>query len=238
MTKYFFLALLCVSFDFLTAQNSFEGQATITYKAGKEDIAEAQLTMKGAQVYLKQTKNGNSKYDGFLLNLATKDFYTISTADKKVIIKYNFDKLTNFYEAHKLKEGYREKYGVSYKTTDKVKEENGIKLTKSVGENEQMKITEWTGAVTLPLNELIPLLRLMGNWNEADGGTEPVLAAEVSHKATKNETSVAVKVKREKIADSTFKLPEGYLQKDFAKLMEEDKGNGKLIALVQTFFGF
>lgn len=220
------------------AQSGFEGQLTVTYKVDKEQPVVAQLKIKGNQVHIQQTQNGNKKYDFFIVDLSTKDFYTVSTADKKVIIKYRFDQLIDFYVANKLKEGYQKSYDFNFKATDKSKEEYGYKLVKAVGETDSLKASVWSTEAKIPINQLIPLLRLMGNWNEAQGTDGAILEAEVNSKAGKTESSVKVEVKKETISKSAFNLPEGYLTKDFAKLMEEEKGNGKLAVLVQTFADF
>lgn len=238
MRKIFLTLAASFAVVLIFAQTGFEGQLTVTYKTEKEQPVVAELKIKGNEVYIQQTHNGNKKYDFFILHLDTKDFYTVSTADKKVIIKYNMAQLIDFYVANKLKEGYQKSYDLNFKATDKSKEEYGYKLTKEVGETDLLKATAWTTDAKIPVNQLIPLLRLMNNWNEAQGTDGAILEAEVNNKASKKESSVKVEVKKETISKETFALPKGYLTKDFAKLMEEEKGNGKLAVLVQTFADF
>jgi hypothetical protein len=222
----------------LFAQNNFEGTLTVTYTSGKEQPVIADVKIKGHQVYIKQKQNGNAKYDFFVLDLQTKIFYTVSAPDKKVIISYDYDKLAKYYEAHNLKEGYKTDYKLAFKQTDKTKEENGMVLTKSVAEDDLLKATVWTTTLKVPFNELIPVLRLLNNWNEAQAGEQAILEAEVTNKASKRESTVNVVVRKETISKDVFKLPKDYLSKDFSLLMEQEKDNGKLPAIVQSFASF
>lgn len=233
-----FLITAILFCNILIAQSNFEGTLTVTYTNGKEQPVVADVKIKGHQVYIKQKQNGNTKYDFFVLDLQTKIFYTVSTPDKKVIISYDYDKLAKYYEAHNLKEGYKTDYKLAFKPTDKTKEENGMVLTKSVAEDEILKATVWTTSLKVPFSELVPVLRLLNNWNEAQAGEQAVLEAEVTNKISKKETTVKVVVKKETISKDVFKLPKDYLTKDFSILMEQEKDNGKLPAIVQSFASF
>jgi hypothetical protein len=234
----FFLLITLLFSDFLMAQNHFEGTLTVTYTNGKEQPVVADVKIKGQQIYIKQKQNGNAKYDFFVLDLQTKLFYTVSTPDKKVIISYDYEKLPKYYEAHQLKEGYKTDYKLAFKPTEKTKEENGMTLAKWVAEDEILKSTIWTAPLKAPFNELIPVLRLLNNWNEAQAGEQAILEAEVNNKISKKETTVKVVVKKETISKDVFKLPKNYLTKDFSILMEQEKDNGKLPAIVQSFASF
>lgn len=233
--------LLCFSFFCVAkiiAQPAFEGVLTVTYTVGKEAPVVAEMRVKDTQVYIKQKQNGNPKYDFFILDTYTKDFYTISTPDKKVMIKYKYDKLTEYYEEKNLKEGYRKNYKLAFKQTDKTREENGLKQTRANAEDETLKVTAWIADIKFPMNEIIPVLRLMNNWNEAQGTAQFIVEAEVTNKISKKESSVKVTVQKETISKDYFKLPKGYIEKDFGQLMEDERNNGKLPAIVQSFAGF
>ncbi|MCW5907888.1 MAG: hypothetical protein KIS94_08520 [Chitinophagales bacterium] len=238
MNKFFSLCFVVFSVAVIMAQPSFEGVLTVTYTIGKDAPAVAELRVKDTQVYIKQKQNGNPKYDFFILDTETKDFYTVSTPDKKVMIKYKYDKLTEYYEEKNLKENYRKDYKLAFKQTDKTREENGMKQTRATAEDESLKVTAWTTDIKFPMNEIIPVLRLMNNWNEAQGTTQVILEAEVINKVSKKESTVKVAVRKENVSKDYFKLPKGYTEKDFGRLMEDERNNGKLPAIVQSFAGF
>lgn len=237
MTRFLTLICFSLSLQFLSAQKSFEGALTITYQTDKEPAVVTEVKIKGQQVYIKQIQNGNKKYDFFVLDTLTKDFYTVSAADKKVVIRYNYQTLTQFYELNKLKAGYHTNYNFSFKQTDKIKEENGVKLTRATGETEHLKADVWITETDILLAELIPVLRLIGSWNQAEG-INTILEAEVSGKNTKAQSTVKVVVKKEDVSKDAFKLPKGYLEKDFGRIMEEEKANSKLATIVQSFASF
>lgn len=236
-------ALLLLVFPLLSvvvgAQSSFEGVITVFYTNDKNTTTICEIKAKGDDIYIKQLENGNTKYDRFVINLQTRDLYTISTHEKKVIIKYHLDSLLAYYDANKLKEGFELKTGLDFKATDKTKKENGVNMVKYTGENDLRKATVWLGESTAPVNALIPFLRLLGNWNDADGNFKgQVIEAEVTNKVSKKDTKVMVNIKHEEVAKEMFILPKTYLQKDFGKLMNTDRTNPSLKIIIQTFAEF
>ena len=223
----------------LFAQNSFEGTLNIIYTNDKSETVLCEIKVKGNDVYLKQVQNGNQKYDRFVINLQSRELYTISAHDRKVIIKYNLDSLLNFYDKNKLKEGFSLYPEFSFKQVDKTKTEGGIVLAKYTGETDLRKTTVWAGESAAPVNSLIPFLRLLGNWNEADGLIKnQILETEVINKAGKKDSKVKVSVTSEPIATEMFILPKTYLVKDFSKLMNEERNNKNLKTIIQTFAEF
>lgn len=235
LTLSIFALLLTIS---MFAQNTFEGTFTVTYKNEKDETVVAEIQAKGDNIRVKQTKNGNKKYDYFLVNLKTRDFYTIAAGENKIAIKYNLDKILEFYETNKLKPGYIRNTNIGLKGTDKTKEEGGIKLTQVVVDNAKLSATAWTSETAAPINQLIPLLRVLGNWNEAQGTTQNIVSADVTSKeGDKKTTTVKVSVKKETVSIS-FDVPKDYQVKDFAALMEDQKSNKDINIIIQSFAQF
>ncbi|MFN8285169.1 MAG: hypothetical protein U0V74_00350 [Chitinophagales bacterium] len=218
------------------AQSTFEGSLSISFKNEKNATTQTDVKVKGAEVYIKQSVNGNAKYDHFVINLKTRELYTVSAASKKVIIKYQLDSLLAFYERENLKEGFVRNFPAELKLTDKAIEKDGVRQTKFVAETNLLKITGWVSDAQTPINDLIPFLRLINSWNEAQGGN--IIEAETTYKVGKRESSVKVTVKKEAVTKETFELPKGYETRDFAKMMEEQRGNKELKTIVQTFGEF
>lgn len=220
------------------AQNSFEGSFTVTYKNEKDETVVAEIKAKGDNIRIKQTQNGNKKYDYFLVNLKTKDFYTVAASENKIAIKYNLDGILAFYEKNNLKAGYVRNSNIGLKATDKTKEEGGVKLTQASADNAKLSATAWTSETAAPINQLIPLLRVLGNWNEAQGTTQNIVSADVTSKeGEKKTTSVKVSIKKETIAAS-FEVPKEYQVKDFATLMDDQKGNKDINLIIESFAQF
>ncbi len=233
------LLLLVFISGYLAAQAPFEGSIDVFYINEKNTTILCEIKVKGDEVYLKQNENGNTKYDRFVINLKSRELYTISTSARKVIIKYNLDSLVGYYAKNNLKEGFTLNPGFAFKAGEKPKSENGMVMTKYTGETDLRKATLWTGDVNAPVNELIPFLRLLGNWNEASGTVKgQILEAEVSSKVSKKESKVKVGIKNEPIAKEMFLLPKTYLLKDFAKLMRDERDSNLLKTIVQTFAEF
>lgn len=221
----------------LFAQSAFEGTFTVTYKNAKEETVIAEVKAKGDNIRIKQTQNGNKKYDYFLINLKTRELHTIAAGENKIAIKYNLDKILEFYEANKLKDGYKRNSGLILKAGDKTKEDAGVKLTQATADNDKLNATAWLSESNIPLNELIPFLRVIGNWNEAQTATQQITSAEVTNKADKKTTTVKVSVKKETVTTS-FEVPKGYAVKDFAALMEDQKDNKDIMLIVESFTQF
>lgn len=239
MTKCFsFLLLILFSFSLL-AQTSFEGTLNVFYTNEKSITVLCEIKIKGNDAYVKQNENGNPKYDRFVINLQSRELFTISARDKKVIIKYHLDSLLSYYDRNTLKEGFALNPGFGFKISDKTKADGGISMAKYTGETDLRKATVWVGESTAPVNALIPFLRLLGNWNEADGSFKgQILETEVNNKVNKKESKVKVSITKEPVAKEMFVLPKTYLLKDFSKLMNEERNSKNLKTIIQTFAEF
>jgi hypothetical protein len=221
--------LLVIVFAFSAVQ-AFTGAVKVDYENGKAK-AHVDIFFKGDSVYIKQTLGGLEKYDHFLLNLKTGELITVSNADKKTAIKYDLNKLIDYYDANNLKKGYTKNYGITYKFNEKTGtytgEKSGVKVSVNVQET------------NTPLNEIIPLLRLLGNWNEADGTTfkNTIIKSESEGKEG-NKQSVNVVVTNENYTGKPFSVPANYTLKDFIAIMEEKKNTEELKTIIQAFAGF
>jgi hypothetical protein len=239
MMKGLLLLVLPLLWFVAPAQSTFEGTITVIYTSEKSTTVMCDIKAKGDDIYIKQNENGNPKYDRFVINLASRELYTISGRDKRVIIKYHLDSLLAYYSANKLKEGFELKPDVDFKVTDKTKKEGGVDLTRYVAESDTRKATAWAGPSNAPVNALIPFLRLLGNWNDAQGNVKgQILEADVSNKVSKKDSRVVVNVTSEPVGKEMFILPKTYVQKDFSKLMTEMRGSKDLKMIIQTFAEF
>ena len=221
--------LLVIVFAFYAA-HAFTGAVKVDYENGNAKT-HADIFFKGDSVYIKQTVGGLEKYDHFLLNLKTREFITVSKTDKKTAIKYDLDKLIDYYDANNIKKGYAKNYGITYKFNEKTDsytgEKNGVKVSVNVQET------------NTPLNQIIPLLRLLGNWNEADGSTfkNTIIKSESEGKEG-NKQLVNVVVTNENYTGKSFSVPANYTLKDFTAIMEEKKNTEELKTIIQAFAGF
>ena len=239
MKKLVLVLVAALFFGSLFAQNLFEGSIDVLYTNEKATTILCEIKVKGDDVYLKQNENGNSKYDRFVINLKSRELFTISKSDKKVILKYNFDSLVNYYSRNNLKEGFVVNPGFNFKISDKAKTENGVAMAKYTGETDLKKATVWVGESKAPINTLVPFLRLLGNWNEGDGSFKnQIFETEVTNKVSKKDSKVKVSVTTEPVAKEMFILPKTYLQKDFSKMMNEERDNKLLKTIIQTFAEF
>ena len=110
--------------------------------------------------------------------------------------------------------------------------------TKYAGETDFQKASFWHSSYSFNFCELIPVLRLIGCWNNIQAVDGIITSGEEFNKASKNESTVAVTVRKETVSKDVFKLPGNYLQKDFIKILESEKNNKDLNLIVQTFAGF
>ena len=240
MRNYLSLTVFLLFTILVSASNkgSFEGTYTVSFKSDRGELTEMNVIVKDSLVLLKNIKGGNTKYSSYLLNLNSDRLVTISKPEKKVAIIYPFQKLLNFYERNNLKDGYKTTSDIVFKATEKTKEENGVKMTKYTGENLIEKSTFWLAETGFNFNQLIPFLRLIGCWNDAQIKNGTIMNAEVTGKVTKNTSTATVTFKKGIPAKSLFEIPKNYLQKDFVKLMEDEKNNKDLKMVIQTFAGF
>ena len=238
MKKHLFGTALCILLSSFLMARGYQGTFLVDFKGEKKETLKLEIKVADSLVYLKHQQGGNPKYDHYILNLASGDFYTVSKPDKKVVIKYKLDRLLELYDKEGLKEGYTRNSLLTFKPTEKTKEENGLKMTKYMGENDIYKSSFWLSDAGFNFNQLIPLLRLLSCWNQAQAAEGIILSAEATNKVSKRESSVAVTVRKQAVAKETFDIPKGYLQKDFAKLMEAERNQKDLKTLVQTFGGF
>ena len=231
------ILLLCTRFIAFSG-NTFEGIYQVEYKNEKGEISKLSVSVKDSLVLLKSIAGGNAKYVSYILNLNSNQLIAVSKPAKKVAIIYPLNKLLTLYEKNELKEGYKINSEIPFKSTDKTKEEYGIKMTKYTGESNIYKSSLWLAETGFDFNQLIPLLRLIGCWNEAQVETGTIMEAEVNGKVSKKTSTLVVTFKKESLTEGTFEVPKNYLQKDFVKLMEEEKDNKDLKMIIQTFAGF
>lgn len=240
MKNLFSVAVLLFVFvsAFAVSENTFEGTCLLEFKNEKGEISKLSVSVKDSLVLVKNVAGGNTKYASYVLNMNSNELITISKPDKKVAIKYPLNKLLALYEKNHLKEGYKVSSEISFKSTDKIKDEHGIKMTKYAGENDIYKSSFWLANTEFNFNELIPFLRLIGCWNEAQMDKGTIMEAEVIGKISKKISTVSVTLKKESISKGIFEVPKNFVQKNFVKLMEEEKGNKDLKMIIQTFAGF
>ena len=238
--KYLFavvILLFCIGVSAFS-ENTFEGIYQVEYKNEMGEISKISVSVKDSLVLLKNIASGNAKYASYILNINAEQMIAVSNPDKKVAIKYPLSKLLSLYEKNELKEGYRINSEIPFKPTDKIKEEYGIKMTKYTGESSIYKSSLWLAETGFDFNQLIPLLRLIGCWNEAQVEKGTIMEAEVSGKVSKKTSTIVVTFKKEPVSKGIFEVPKNYLQKDFIKIMEDEKDNKDLNMILQTFAGF
>lgn len=239
--KYYFALLMVLSLlttTLASGENTFEGTYTIEFKSEKGKTTNLLVSVKDSMVAIKNIQGGHSKYSSYILNLNSNRLVTVSKAEKKVAIAYPLKKLLSMYEKENLKDGYKIYSDVNFKPTDKIKEEYGIKMTKYTGESPTHKSSFWLADTGFDFNQLIPLLRLIDCWNEAQLNKGTIMEAEVTGKVSKKTSTLVVVFRKEFLSNSLFEVPKNYLQKDFVKLMEEEKDNKDLKIIVQTFAEF
>lgn len=236
--RYFLTAAFFLLWQGLCFAQISEGVYTIHLSSEREKTITTEVKIKGHLAIIKQTKNGNPKYTSLIIDLKSRELFTVSTPDKKVVVKYHLDSLTAFYERNEIKEGYRANPAADYKSSEKTKEENGIKMQRYIGETTTRKLEIWQGDGHTSFVQLLPLLRLIGSWNEAQNGPNMIWEAVVNNKTSKKETRVVVRYTQQNIQTEAFELPKDYLQKDFSALMKENCRNPQLVTAIQAFTGF
>src|SRR4051812_12704848 len=107
----------------LFGQARFEGIFTVHFTSEKKEALTLEVKAKDSLIYLKPVVAKAGKYDHYILNLSSRDFYTVSKPDKKVVIKYNLDTLLALYEKEDLKEGFTIHSPLVFKPADKTKDE-------------------------------------------------------------------------------------------------------------------
>lgn len=223
---------------FISVANAFEGTYAVSFKNEAGETSKLQVSVKDSLVLLKNISGGNKKYSSYIVNLNSDKLITLSKPDKKVAIVYPLRELLSLYEKNNLKDDYKTSSDIPFKATEKTKEENGIKQTRFTGEDAVHKSFLWTGETGFNFNQLIPLLRLIGFWNEAQLNEGTIFQAEVTSKVTKRTSTVSVVFKKESVSKNIFEVPKNYLQKDFEKLIANEKDNASLKTVIQTFAEF
>jgi hypothetical protein len=235
--KHFLFAFLI--FSSINCVFGFEGTLNISLLSDKKELSSCEVKVKDTLVYIKQKTGANYKYDYFILNLKSGELNGVSTAEKKIILKFNLTELLSYYESRNLINGYKQNYGGDYKVTDKYKTVSEIATKKYTAETDVVKATIWAGECSFPINQLIPLLRLFGNWNEADGSFKNcILETEAFYKISKKTTTVKVSVAQGTVKKETFILPKDFVQKDFQKIMNGKSKSDEMDKIVKSFCGF
>lgn len=211
---------------------AFEGTITVNFKKDKEEHI-LELRIKDNNVWMVSRFGGNKKYGGYLMDLNTREFYTLSAQGKKVIIQYHADTLIRFYEQQGFKQGLSAGSGPRLTETNKVRVMNQQTATRYVCE----KGEAWVAEMQTPLPVLIPLLRLLNAWGKIEHAGKMIVESTYAPEQAAQE-SIRVSVVKEKIDDSWFILPKDFRAVNFTRLMEEKRNDSSIISLIRDFGEF
>jgi len=86
--------------------------------------------------------------------------------------------------------------------------------------------------------ELIPVLRMVGFWGDAEDSSNVILESKTVNLKTKKSTSVAVLPIKKKVDNSLFVIPQDYQQVDLDKFLVNEYKSPRYGDLVKAFTGF
>jgi hypothetical protein len=237
MKKVMLVFLLAV-LGFSAFSQSFEGMLKIDFKDETGALNAVEVKVKGKNFFIKRITGGNEKYDSYFFNSEKRELSCVSTATPKTAVVFNSDKVFKIYEQNNLKPGFAVNVSQSAKNTGQTKTVEKEKLTQKIITATTFTADVWCDASTVNFQDLIPVLRIAGFWNEVqDGNTN---FAEVNCKNTKTAKVSPLKIVKTKssLSDDVFEIPKGIQKVDLNKFINEQEKSPKLPALVKAFAGF
>jgi len=230
----FWLTLVSIS----SFSQAFEGSLKVGFKDESGVLNSAEIMVKAKKFYIKRITGGNEKYDAYIFDSEKRELSCISIATPKTAVIFNSDKVFKIYEQNKLKPDFKIIISQTSKPTGHTKIIEKEKLIQIAISSTSFTADAWYDAATVNFQDLIPVLRIAGFWNEVQVGNTNF--AEVTLKNKKTNKSSSLKVVRIKAAvnDVSFEIPKGIQKVDLNKFINEQEKSLKLPSIVKAFAGF
>ena len=230
----FFLFFLLIG----TRAQSFEGVLKIDYveETGKKNAAD--VYVKNDKFFIKRVYGGCERYDSYIYDTGLHTLCCLSMQNPKVSLRLNIDQILQIYEDKHLKPGYKIHKEQTYTATPASKQIINIKVQQEKASDSSHVYEIWVSDIQLNYSNLIPVLRVLGFWDDTEAGDSMILETHITNIQTKKTSYITVSPFRTKVEDKMFEIPAQYQQVDMDKFLANENKSPRFADLVKAFAGF
>ena len=230
----FFLIVICP----YTYGQSFEGLLQIDYRSESGNRNAVDVYVKGDKFFIKKVFGGCDRYESYIYDTKTHMLSCLSPQSPKTALSLDIDKILDIFETKKLKPGFNIHIPNAYGTSGMAKKIENLNAIQKKANDSSASYEIWISDLKINYNALIPLLRLIGFWGNAEDGNNVILEAKTINKKTSKTTTTNVNPQKTKVEDNLFKIPKDYQEVDLDKFLVNEYKSPRFGDLVKAFTGF
>ena len=237
MRKLLSFSLTLFFYTYISAQ-SFEGVLQIDYRSEAGGRNAVDVYVKGDKFYIRKVYGGCDRYDAYIYDTKTRMLSCLSPVSPKTALKLDLDKVLDIYETKQLKPNFKIHIHHSYTSSTASKNIGNINTIQKKASDQDASYEIWVADLKINYSALIPLLRVIGFWGDAEDGDNVILECKTTNKKTSKTSTISITLAKSKVEDSIFNIPQAYQQVDLDKFLVNEYKSPRFGDLVKAFTGF
>ena len=237
MRKSLFIFLLIIVYTSGQAQ-SFEGILEIDYRNESGARNAIDVYVKGNKFYMRKVFGGCDRYNAYILDTRTRILSCLSPQSPRTALSLDIDKILGIYEKKQLKPGYQIHTDHTYTVTSSSKKIAEISAIQKKAADQNATYEIWTADLKVNFSDLIPVLRVLGFWGDAEDDDNVILESKTVNKKTLKNSTINVTPVKSKVDDSVFVIDDAYQFVNLDKFLVNEYKSPRFGELVKAFTGF
>jgi uncharacterized ParB-like nuclease family protein len=237
MRKFLSIFLLIIVYTSGHAQ-SFEGILQIDYRNESGARNAIDVYVKGTKFYMRKVFGGCDRYNAYIFDTRTRILSCLSPQSPRTALSLDIDKVLSIYENKQLKPGYKIHVDHAYTVTSISKKIADISSVQKKAADQDATYEIWTADLKINFGDLIPILRVIGFWGDAEDDDNAILESKTVNKKTSKYSTINVTPVKSKVDDSVFIISDSYQFVDLDKFLVNEYKSPRFGELVKAFTGF
>ena len=230
----FFLVVICT----YTYGQSFEGLLQIDYRSESGNRNAVDVYVKGDKFFIKKVFGGCDRYESYIYDTKTHMLSCLSPQSPKTALSLDIDKVLDIFETKKLKQVFSIHISNVYSASGMTKKIENLNAIQKKASDSSTSYEIWVSDLKINYSVLIPVLRLIGFWGNAEDGNNVILESKTINRKTSKSATTNVNPQRTKVDDSLFTIPKDYQEVDLDKFLVNEYKSPRFGDLVKAFTGF
>lgn len=230
--------LLFICYYNTIAAQAFEGLLQIDYRGIAGNRSAVDVYTKGNKFYIKKVYGGPDRYYGYILDTKMRTLCCLSSQSPRTALIMDIDKVLNIYERKQLKPAFQIHTNYRFDTTSVSKKIGGINALKKTLTTDSTAIEIWISNLDINYNDLLPVLRVIGCWGDAEDDNNCILESKITLKRNGKASTTSTSAVKSKVDDSIFVIPDSYQIIDLDKFLVNEYKSTRFGELVKAFTGF
>jgi len=237
MRNFFFTLFLILIHSFTDAQ-AFEGILQIDYRTESGGKNAIDVYVKGDKFFMRKVFGGCDRYSAYIFDTRSRILSCLSPQAPKTALSLDIDKVLAIYEHKQLRPGYKIHTSHPYISSSLIKNIDDIKAIQKKASDSLATYEIWTTDLQVNYSDLIPVLRVVGFWGDAEDGDTVILQSRTVNRKTSKASTINVTPVKTKVEDDLFQIPQDYQQVDLDKFLVNEYKSPRFGDLVKAFTGF